>query len=32
MDDIRANIENDTLEEFRDEFILNYYKEGYNYE
>ena len=32
MDDIRSNIENDTLEEFRDEFILNYYKEGYNYE
>ena len=31
MKDIRENIKTDTLEEFRDEFILNYYGEGYEY-
>ena len=31
MDEIRINIENDTLEEFRDKFIKDYYGEGYEY-
>lgn len=31
MNEIRLNIENDTLEEFRDNFIKNYYGEGYDY-
>jgi len=31
MKDIRENIKTDTLEEFRDEFIKNYYGEGYEY-
>ncbi|MBQ8902340.1 MAG: tRNA guanosine(34) transglycosylase Tgt [Bacilli bacterium] len=31
MKEIRENIKTDTLEEFRDEFILNYYGEGYEY-
>lgn len=31
MTEIRENIKNDTLEEFRDEFILNYYGDGYEY-
>ena len=32
MEEIRNNIKTDTLEEFRDNFIKNYYGEGYNYE
>mgnify|MGYP003290234251 CR=1 FL=1 len=31
MSDIRENIKTDTLEEYRDEFIKNYYGEGYEY-
>ena len=31
MTEIRENIKKDTLEEFRDEFIKNYYGEGYEY-
>jgi len=31
MKEIRENIKTDTLEEFRDQFILNYYGEGYEY-
>ena len=31
MEDIRENIKNDSLEEFRDDFILKYYGEGYEY-
>ena len=31
MDEIRINIENDTLEEFRDKFILDYYGSDYEY-
>jgi len=31
MGEIRENIKTDTLEQFRDEFILNYYGEGYEY-
>ena len=31
MDEIRVNIENDTLEEFRDKFILDYYGNDYEY-
>ena len=31
MDEIRDNIKNGTLEEYRDNFILNYYGEGYEY-
>ena len=31
MDEIRINIENDTLEEFRDKFILDYYGNDYEY-
>ena len=31
MEQIRKNIKNDTMEEFRDEFIKNYYGEGYEY-
>ena len=31
MKEIRENIKTDTLEEFRDEFIKNYYGEGYEY-
>ena len=31
MKEIRENIKSDTLEQFRDEFILNYYGEGYEY-
>ena len=31
MEKIRENIKTDTLEEFRDDFILNYYGEGYEY-
>ncbi len=31
MKEIRENIKTDTLEEFRDKFILNYYGEGYEY-
>ncbi|MBE6148856.1 MAG: tRNA guanosine(34) transglycosylase Tgt [Firmicutes bacterium] len=31
MEQIRENIKNGTLKEFRDEFILNYYGEGYEY-
>ena len=31
MEEIRENIKSDTLEEFRDNFILNYYGEGYEY-
>ena len=31
MNEIRLNIENDTLEEFRDNFIKNYYGESYDY-
>lgn len=31
MEDIRNNIKTDTLEEFRDKFILNYYGENYEY-
>ena len=31
MTEIRKNIETDTLEEFRDEFIKDYYGEGYEY-
>ena len=31
MDEIRINIENDSLEEFRDKFIKDYYGEGYEY-
>jgi len=31
MNDIRENIKTDTLEEFRDNFILNYYGENYEY-
>ena len=32
MEQIRENIKNGTLKEFRDEFILNYYGEGYEYQ
>jgi len=31
MKEIRENIKSDTLEKFRDDFILNYYGEGYEY-
>ena len=31
MEEIRKNIKTDTLEEFRDKFILDYYGEGYEY-
>ena len=31
MKEIRENIKTDTLEEFRDKFILDYYGEGYEY-
>ncbi len=31
MAEIRKNIKTDTLEEFRDQFILDYYGEGYEY-
>ncbi len=31
MSEIRCHIKDDTLEEFRDEFIKNYYGEGYEY-
>jgi len=31
MKEIRENIKTDTLEEFRDQFILNYYGENYDY-
>jgi len=31
MKEIRDNIKTDTLEEYRDNFILNYYGEGYEY-
>lgn len=31
MKEIRENIKNDTLEAFRDKFILEYYGEGYEY-
>ncbi len=31
MEQIRENIKNGNLKEFRDEFILNYYGEGYEY-
>ena len=31
MDEIRINVENDTLEEFRDKFILDYYGNDYEY-
>ncbi|NMA50457.1 MAG: tRNA guanosine(34) transglycosylase Tgt [Mollicutes bacterium] len=31
MDDIRENIKKGTLEKYRDEFILRYYGEGYEY-
>lgn len=31
MEEIRAHIKTDTLEEFRDEFIHNYYGDGYEY-
>ncbi len=31
MKEIRENIKNDTLEEYRDEFIKKYYGEGYEY-
>ncbi len=31
MAEIRKNIETDTLEEFRDQFILDYYGDGYEY-
>lgn len=31
MREIRENIKNDTLEEYREEFILNYYGDGYEY-
>lgn len=31
MKDIRENIKSDTLEEYRDKFILDYYGEGYEY-
>ena len=31
MEKIRENIKNDTLEEFRDEFIKNYYGDKYDY-
>ena len=31
MEEIRENIKNGTLEEYRDNFILNYYGEGYEY-
>ena len=31
MKEIRENIKSDTLEEFRDEFIHNYYGDGYEY-
>lgn len=31
MEEIRKNIKEDTLEEFRDQFILDYYGEGYEY-
>lgn len=32
MDDIRLHIEKGDLEKFRDDFILNYYGKGYDYE
>ena len=32
MKEIREHIKDDTLEEFRDQFILDYYGEGYDYE
>ncbi|MBE6155198.1 MAG: tRNA guanosine(34) transglycosylase Tgt [Firmicutes bacterium] len=32
MEQIRENIQKGTLSEFRDEFILNYYGEGYEYQ
>ena len=32
MKQVRENIKNGTLEEFRDQFILDYYGEGYDYE
>lgn len=31
MNEIRSHIKDDTLEEFRDEFIHNYYGDGYEY-
>ncbi|MGN1378851.1 MAG: tRNA guanosine(34) transglycosylase Tgt [Bacilli bacterium] len=31
MEEIRDNIKNGTLEQYRDNFILNYYGEGYEY-
>lgn len=31
MEEIRNNIESDTLEEFRDKFIIDYYGENYEY-
>ena len=31
MKEIREHIKDDTLEEFRDEFIKNYYGENYEY-
>lgn len=31
MEEIRENIKNGTLEKYRDNFILNYYGEGYEY-
>lgn len=31
MEDIRENIKNDTMEEFRDKFILDYYGENYEF-
>jgi len=31
MEQIRENIQNGTMEEFRDQFILDYYGEGYEY-
>lgn len=32
MEDIRENIQSGTLEKYRDEFILNYYGENYDYQ
>ena len=31
MEEIRENVKNGTMTEFRDEFVLNYYGEGYEY-
>ena len=31
MEDVRENLKNGTLENYRDDFILNYYGDGYDY-